>query len=161
MTGIGQVVTLGVGDERFAVPVGRVQEILDRRRISRIPNAPAHVLGVIDVRGTGVSVVDLRAVLGLPHAADDDATRIVVLWVETGGRRAKVALRTDRVFEVAAFDDDRVEPVPEADLLHWDHRLVKGIGRRDGAFVTLLDLDRFFAAFPAGSAATTAAGAAA
>ncbi|TCO71603.1 chemotaxis protein CheW [Rhodovulum euryhalinum] len=153
MTGIGQVVTLGVGDERFAVPVGRVQEILDRRRISRIPNAPAHVMGVIDVRGAGVSVVDLRAVLGLPSAAEDDATRIVVLWVETAGRRAQVALRTDRVFEVAAFDDDRVEPVPEADLLNWDHRLVKGIGRREGEFVTLLDLDRLFATFPAGAPA--------
>ncbi|MCO8145846.1 chemotaxis protein CheW [Rhodovulum tesquicola] len=157
MTGIGQVVTLGVGEERFAVPVGRVQEILDRRRITRIPNAPAHVMGVIDVRGAGVSVVDLRAVLGLPRAEDDDATRIVVLWIETGERRAQVALRTDRVFEVAAFDNDRVEPVPEADLLHWDHRLVRGIGRRDGEFVTLLDLERLFLAYPAAAPGSPAA----
>ncbi|MBL3571009.1 chemotaxis protein CheW [Rhodovulum sp. BSW8] len=148
MSGIGQVVTLGVGDERFAVPVDRVQEILDRRRIARIPNAPAHVLGVIDVRGTGVSVVDLRVVLGLPAAEEDDATRIVVLWLETGRRRAQVALRTDRVFEVAALDGDRVEDVPEAQLLNWDKRLISGIGRRQGEFVTLLDLDRLFDALP-------------
>lgn len=151
MTTVGQVVTLGIGDERFAVPVGRVQEILDRRRITRIPNAPAHVMGVIDVRGTGVSVVDLRAILGLPRAEDDDATRIVVLWIETGGRRAQVALRTDRVFEVAELDDGRIEPVPEADLLRWDNRLIGGIGRRHGAFVTLIDLDRLFESFPAGA----------
>lgn len=146
MTSIGQVVTLGVGEERFAVPVARVQEILDRRRIARVPNAPPHVLGVIDVRGTGVSVVDLRVVLGLPPAADDDATRIVVLWVETAGRRAQVALRTDRVFEVAELDEDRVEDVPEADLLRWDKSMIGGIGRRQGEFVTLLDLDRLFEA---------------
>jgi len=53
------------------------------------------------------------------------------------------------VFEVAAFDNDRVEPVPEADLLHWDHRLDRGIGRHDGEFVTLLDLERLFLACPA------------
>lgn len=153
MNDIGQVVTLGIGEDRFAVPVSRVQEILEARRISRLPNAPAHVLGVIDVRGTGVSVVDLRRLLHLETVSDDESTRILVLWVETEGRRSCIALRADRVFEVTNFDDDRIEPVPDAELLRWDARLVTGIGRHNGDFVTLLDLDKMLETFPAPSSA--------
>lgn len=148
MSGVGAVVTLGIGEEVFAVPVGRVQEILEMRHITRLPNTPRHVLGVIDVRGNGVSVIDLRRVLRLEEVKDDDATRIIVLWIEEGERRARIAMRADQVFEVTMLDEDSVEEVPEADILRWNHDLVAGIGRRNGSFVSLLDLDRMVSAFP-------------
>ncbi len=142
VTGLGQVVTLGVAEDLFAIPVTRVQEILDRRQIARLPDAPPHVLGVIDVRGAGVSVIDLRSILGLAPKDEDDSTRILVLWIEEGGRKARIAMRADRVIEVCELDEDRLEPVPEAELLNWDHRTVAGLGRRAGAFVSVLDIDR-------------------
>jgi purine-binding chemotaxis protein CheW len=79
MAHTAQYVTLGVDSEVFAVPVETVQEILDMRPISRLPHAPPYLLGMIDVRGRGVPVVDLRVKLGLAPAETTLATRIVVL----------------------------------------------------------------------------------
>ena len=80
-----QYVTIGVANELFAAPVAKVQEILDMQVIARLPRAPDHLLGIIDVRGEGVPVLDLRLTLGLPAATDTENTRIVVLAVTDGG----------------------------------------------------------------------------
>lgn len=152
LSGGDQVLTLGVGDEIFAVPVTRVQEILDLQHVSQLPNAPAHVLGVINVRGEGIAVVDLRTVLSLPQVPDTVTTRIVVLWIRSEGARAVVALKADRVFEVTALDPEPLTPLPQARLLRWDQQMVVGLGKIKGAFVTALDLDRMFDTdFPASS----------
>jgi purine-binding chemotaxis protein CheW len=144
MTSQQDMVMLGCGDGLFAVPVARVQEILDLCPISRLPHAPPHLLGLIDVRGDSVAVADLRRILGQGPATDTPATRIIVLWVTLAGRRAVIALKADRVIEVAGLDDGILGPVPEKRLFNWDNRLIAGIGRRNGSFVTVLDLDRMF-----------------
>jgi purine-binding chemotaxis protein CheW len=144
MNSLEQMVMLGCGEDLFAVPVARVQEILDLCPITRLPQAPAHLLGLVDVRGDSVVVVDLRRLLGVPPVPDSPSTRIIVLWVTRAGRRAVIALKTDRVIEVAELDEDSLGPVPEKGLFNWDARLIAGIGRRNGSFVTLLDLERMF-----------------
>lgn len=144
MSGFGQIVTLGIGDDLFALPVERVQEILDIRPITRLPNAPPHLLGVIDVRGQDVTVASLHRVLGLAPEPDTEATRIVVFCVAHEGRRAVLALKADRVIEVCTLDQDSVAQVPEARLFRWSERMITGIGRCGGRFVTVLDLDRMF-----------------
>lgn len=145
MSTLGSVLTLACDDEMFALPVERVQEILDLRPITRLPNAPPHLLGMIDVRGSGVAVADLRAMLGMAPTADTEMSRIVVLWVQTEGRRTVVAFRADRVIEVTALDNDDLEELPVAGLFNWRDRMIAGIGRRHGAIVTVLDMDRIFA----------------
>lgn len=144
MSGFGQIVTLGIGDGLFAIPVERVQEILDSRPIMRLPNAPAHLQGVIDVRGQSVSVASLHSVLGVAPEPDTEATRIVVFWVAHEGRRAVLALKADRVIEVCTLDEDTVGEVPEARLFNWKESMITGIGRYCGRFVTVLDLDHMF-----------------
>jgi len=135
-----QYVTLGVGDELFAAPVESVQEILDMRPIARLPQAPANLLGMIDVRGQGIAVLDLRLTLGLEPAADTPNTRIIVLAVTTRGARYTVGLRSDRVIEVTVLDSPELEPRP-AVRGQWSGDSIAGIGRRNGQFVTVLDLD--------------------
>lgn len=136
-----QYVTLGVGDELLAAPVSRVQEILDMRPIARLPQAPAHLLGMIDVRGQGVPVLDLRLTLGMGGAADTENTRIVVLSISGEAGEAILGLRADRVFEVTVLDSDSLDPPPVAHA-GWSGHCIRGIGRRNGQFVTVLDLDR-------------------
>jgi len=143
MSGTSQFVTLGAAEEIYAAPVEKVQEILELRPISRLPNAPSNLLGMIDVRSEGIPVLDLRATLGLPMARDDENTRIVVLRFTADGRDLTLALKTDRVFEVTVLDDDTLSPPPPTGR-RWDSRVIAGIGRRNGAFVTVLDLDRLF-----------------
>ena len=144
MTEKAQYVTLGIAEERFAVPVERVREILQVQPVARMPNAPPYFLGMIDVRGQGVPVVDLRLKLGLDADRETENTRIIVLQVVVDGRDLTLGLKTDRVFEITALDGDRLEPPPEIGT-RWRSDCIAGIGRRNGAFVTVFDLSRLFA----------------
>lgn len=135
-----QYVTIGVAEEIFAAPVTKVLEILDVRPIARLPRAPEHLLGMIDVRGEGVPVLDLRLTLGLPSAPDTENTRIVVLAINGAEGVLTIGLRADRVFEVTVLDSETLDPPPGVSAA-WGKRVIEGIGRRNGAFVTVLDLD--------------------
>jgi purine-binding chemotaxis protein CheW len=141
MADLTQYVTLGVAGELFAAPVEKVQEILDVQPIARLPQAPPNLLGMIDVRGQGIPVVDLRLTLGLPVAEDNENTRIIVLQVKPGDAALTVGLRADRVFEVTVLDNPELDPPPAVNGA-WTGRSIAGIGRRNGKFVTVLDLDR-------------------
>jgi purine-binding chemotaxis protein CheW len=138
-----QHLTFGLAGETFAVAVRQVREVLDLQRIARIANAPPLLLGMIDVRGQGIPVVDLKRKLALPETATTEHTRILVLEVARPGRQLVVAALADAVHEVAQLTGDALDPPPEFGEA-WDTSFMHGIGRRHGAFVTLLDLERVF-----------------
>lgn len=137
----GQFVTLGLDSELFAVPVGLVREILDMRQPFHIPEAPAHLAGLIDVRGQAVPVIDLRLKLGLPPRAATAETRILVLDVPVGARCLSLGLIADRVLEVAELDPGSLGPPPEIGT-RWRCDYIQGIGRRGDSFVVIFDMAR-------------------
>jgi|HubBroStandDraft_1064217.scaffolds.fasta_scaffold362098_2 purine-binding chemotaxis protein CheW len=139
----GQFVTLGIDREVFAVPVEMVLEILDMRTLFRVPEAPPHLAGLIDVRGRGVPVIDLRIKLGLPGVEVTDGTRIMVLEVPVTGRQLILGLVADRVFEVAPLDGGRIDPPPDIGT-RWNSDYIRGVGRRGDNFVVVFDLARLF-----------------
>lgn len=138
-----QYVTFGVDAEVFAVIVDQVREILDLCPITRLPHAPDFLAGMIDVRGQGVPVVDLRLKLGLAHAPPTAQTRIVVLEVPVGGTRLTLGMIVDRVIEVTALTDHDLEPPPELGI-RWRSDYIQAIGRASGGFVIVFDLCRLF-----------------
>lgn len=140
----GQVVTLGLGSEVFAVPVERVREILDLAPITHLPYAPPYLLGLVDVRGEGVPVVDLRLKLGLTAAEATTHTRIMVLECAIGGHELALGLLADRVYEVTGLDPAECAPSPDIGR-RWRSDYIDRIGRRGGDFVIVLDLVRLFA----------------
>lgn len=140
----GDVVTFIADRALYAVPVSRVQEILDLRPVAVMPNAPEHLLGIIDLRGANIPVVDLRRLLGREAGEDTAQTRILVVVLVHGGGRAVIGVKTDRVIEVTQLDEGRVQPLAEADLLRWSGSAIAGIGRLKGDVVSVLDLDRLF-----------------
>jgi purine-binding chemotaxis protein CheW len=144
MTHSAEVVTFIADQALYAVPVSRVQEILDLRPVAAMPNAPAHLLGIIDLRGANIPVVDLRCLLGRGAAGDTGQTRILVVWVAHGAGRAIIGIKTDRVIEVTLLDEAELKPLDEAELLRWSGSAIAGIGRRKGDVVSVLDLDRLF-----------------
>ncbi len=144
MTESADVVTFNADQALYAVPVSRVQEILDLRPVAAMPNAPAYLLGIIDLRGQNIPVVDLRRLLGWPDTEDTAQSRILVVWLAQGEGRAVIGIKTDRVIEVTRLDEAEVKPLSEADLLGWSGSAVAGIGRCRGAVVSVLDLDRLF-----------------
>ena len=136
--------TLGIEREVFGVPVDSVLEILDMQPVFRVPEAPAYMLGLIDLRGRSVPVLDLRTKLGLPSVPPTETTRILVLEVEISGRLLVLGLVADRVFEVMALTANEIEPAPDIGV-RWRSDYIRGVGHRDARFVILFDLPRLFA----------------
>jgi purine-binding chemotaxis protein CheW len=142
-TGGTQFVTIGIGQEVFAVPVEAVVEILDLRPVARLPEAPAYLAGLIDVRGRSVPVIDLRVKLGLTPIAATESTRILVLEIAINGRHLALGLIADRVFEVITLAQGEVEAPPDIGV-KWRSDYISGVGRRAGGFVIIFDLPNLF-----------------
>jgi purine-binding chemotaxis protein CheW len=141
-----QVVVFGLGAEKFALTVGEVREILDHRAAFRMPDAPAWLLGLTDVRGTSVPMIDLRTRLGMPVADTTLATRMLVVEVPVAGAAPLVlGLVVDRVLDVSSFGAEAIEPSPDLGG-RWRSAHVEAILRRDDGFVALLDMARIVAA---------------
>lgn len=135
-------VTFELAGQIFAVDVANVREILDLQPISRLPNAPADLLGMIDVRGEGIAVIDLPSHLGLMHQANPGDGRIVVF--ELGAdRRKPVGVIADHVLSVVAIADADIEPAPDA-MTRWRSDAMIGVARVDGQLTMMLALDRLF-----------------
>ncbi|TWB15274.1 purine-binding chemotaxis protein CheW [Nitrospirillum amazonense] len=140
-----QFVTLGIEREIYAVPVEAVVEILDMRPVFRIPETPPYLVGLIDVRGRGVPVIDLRLKLGLSPGIPSEHTRILVLHVPINGRDIALGLIADRVFEVLPLDLRQLEGPPDIGV-SWRSDYIRGVGRRGDGFVIVFDLTTLFTA---------------
>lgn len=136
-----QYVTFGLGDETFAAPVGLVREILVYQTPSRIPNGPAYLLGLTDVRGRGVPTADLRIRLGMTPTEPTLNTRILVLDVPFDDRTLSLGLVADRVHEVTGFSPGEIEPSPDIGV-KWRSDYISGVVRRAEGFIVLIDLAR-------------------
>jgi purine-binding chemotaxis protein CheW len=136
-----QYLTFGVDNERFAMPVEQVQEILDLRAVSRIPHAPDYVVGLVDVRGVGMLLIDLRAKFGLARVEATNRTRVIVADTLIEGQKLRVGLVADCVFEVTDLGGGAFEP-PPAIGSRWRADYIVGIGRHGSDFVIVLDLDQ-------------------
>jgi purine-binding chemotaxis protein CheW len=144
MAATAQYLTLGLAGETFAIAIRNVREILDMRPISRLPHAPHFLLGMIDVRGSGYPIVDLRLKLDLPSTPPTDATRIIILDISIEDRVVGVGFVADCVFEVTGIDDSTIEPVPAVGG-RWRSDYIAGIGRKGEKFVIIFDLARLMA----------------
>ncbi|MGY8708902.1 chemotaxis protein CheW [Bradyrhizobium sp. 18BD] len=144
MAATSQYLTLGLAGETFGISIRNVREILDMRPISRLPHAPNFLLGMIDVRGAGYPIVDLRTKLGLPAVEATEATRIIILDVPMKDRLVGVGFVADCVFEVTDIDEQAIEPIPEVGG-KWQSDYAAGIGRKGEKFVVIFDLAKLMA----------------
>lgn len=138
-----QFVTFSLGDEVFAVPVEVVREILDHEDASKIPHGPDHLLGLRDVRGQGVPIIDLRLKLGMSRTVRTPHTRILVLDIPLADKVLVLGLVADKVFEVTPFRHDAIEQAPDIGM-RWPSDYIRGVVRRAEDFVVIIDLSRLF-----------------
>jgi len=136
-----QFVTLGLGAEVFAVPVAFVREILDYREPFSVPDGPAYLLGLMDVRGRATPTLDLRMKLGMAAAEPTLTTRILVLDVPVEGRTLSLGLVADRVIEVITVSAEQIEPAPDIGV-PWRSDYIRGVVRRQDSFVIVFDVAR-------------------
>jgi purine-binding chemotaxis protein CheW len=116
-----------------------VREILDYRQPFRIPNAPAYMMGLTDVRGRGVPTLDLRLRLGMTPTQPTPHTRILVLDIPLPDRMLSLGLAADRVFEVTSFKPESFDTAPDIGV-RWRSDYISGVVRREDGFVVLIDL---------------------
>jgi len=133
----GKYLTFGLGDEEYAIDISNVQEIKGYSAITTIPNAPAYVRGVMNLRGTVIPVVDLRARFGMPVK---DYTKFTVIIIVTIADRI-YGLVVDAVSDVLNLAGADLEPPPElGDAL--DTSFMTGIARNGDRLITVLQVDR-------------------
>ena len=125
---VSRWVCFGVGDQVYGLPILAVQEVLRDTEIEPVPGATRHVLGVLNLRGNVVTVIDLRVRLGLPPTSPDGDSRVVI--VEHQGE--SFGLLVDRVADVRKIIDAAIKHAPDIGAAHTAVR-VHGVYIRDSA----------------------------
>ena len=140
-TGSHQVLTFVLGNETYGVDILRVQEIRGWSAVTKIPHAPTHVLGVLNLRGSIVPIVDLRMRFALERADYTAVTVIIVMSVNTPAGRRDFGVVVDGVSDVVDVDFAEVKPAPELGArAATDH--IRGLVSVAERMVVLLDIDR-------------------
>lgn len=139
-----QILTLGLAGEIFAVETERVHEVLDLPPITRVPNSRPFIKGLIDVRGKVITVTDLHVKFGMTPTTATSDTRIVVLEVQIEGEPTLVGTLADRVYEVTELPVASMEDAPRLGM-RWRPEFIRAIGKRDGDFIIIADIDQVFA----------------
>lgn len=132
-----QLVTFTISEEEFAIDILKVQEIIRVMEITKVPNSPPFVDGVINLRGKVIPVIDLRRRFGMESRPHDSQTRIIVIDLHS----MIVGFVVDGVSEVLRIQSNTVEP-PPAVVAGVESEYIKGVGKLDDRLLILLDLDK-------------------
>ena len=132
-----QFLTFQLGDELYGVDILRVQEIKGYTTVTKIPNTPPHIKGVLNLRGTIVPIIELRTKFGMPTIDYTMFTVIVVVVVQ----EKIMGLVVDAVSDVLDIDRKDIQPPPEFGA-KVDVSFLKGVGKSGDKLVALLDMDR-------------------
>jgi purine-binding chemotaxis protein CheW len=142
----GKYLTFALAKEEYGLPVLRVREIIKAMDITVVPQVPAYVRGVINLRGKVIPVIDLRVKFQFEGKQISDRTAIIVVELDlpTTGRTL-VGVLVDAVSEVLSIVADEIEPPPDfGDRV--DMTFMRGVAKVRGTVKILLDLDRVFEA---------------
>lgn len=136
---VAQWVTFYLDKERYGINVMQVQEVLRVTEITPVPGAPEYVLGIINLRGNVVTVIDTRQRFRLPQREMDDSTRIVIMETEN----QVVGILVDSVAEVVELRASEIEAAPNVGT-EESARFIQGVCSLSGELLILIDLNTLF-----------------
>jgi purine-binding chemotaxis protein CheW len=139
-----QFLTFVCGGEEYGVAILCVQEIKGWEGVTRVPYTPDYLLGVMNLRGVIVPVVDLRLRFGLPPRAPDASTVVIVVRVHTDQGEKTAGIVVDAVSEVYSVAVENIKPTPDVGV-SADRACVRNLASVDDKMVMLLDIDRLVA----------------
>ena len=140
-----QCLTYRLGDELFALDIGKVREVLDFTTVTKVPRSPEFMRGVINLRGSVVPVVDLKLKFGMPMTDRSIDTCVIIAEVFVNGETSVIGALADSVQEVIDLDTDQIAPLPRIGT-RLNMEFIKGVGRHNDRFVIILDIDKVFSA---------------
>jgi len=132
-----------VCEELFAVNVTKVLEVLQKQRITHVPNAPDFIKGIINFRGDVVPVFESRTKFNLPPRADDTAFVVIVLDLSRQDEVFRIGAVVDKVKDVINIDDADIKPVPVMSK-EFNASFLQGIFKLHDDFIMLLDVEKVF-----------------
>jgi len=142
---IESYLSFSLGDEKFAAHVDKVLNILEMRPITKVPQAPDYMKGVINLRGNVLPVIDLRIKFGVENKRFTVDTCIIVLSVKVDSEIIMVGALVDEVNEVLELSKKDIEPSPSIGT-KYNPEFINGMYRVDESFIMILNIDHVFAA---------------
>lgn len=137
----GKYLTFALGKEEYGVGILKVKEIIGMMEITAVPQTPAFVKGVINLRGSVIPVLELRAKFGMPIKEYDDRTCIIVSEVQGGTGQIQVGMIVDSVSEVLNVRQEDIEPPPVFGGSSVDTANILGMAKMKGEVKILLDVE--------------------
>ena len=137
----GKYLTFDLAEEEYGVEILRVREIIGMMDITPVPRTPDFVLGVINLRGKVIPVIDLRLKFGLPYKEPDERTCVIVVEVMHEGNTIQMGIVVDRVNEVVDVKPEDVEPTPSFGVA-LDTGFILGMAKVGNKVKILLDIDK-------------------
>lgn len=142
---VGRYLTFVLGGEAYGIQVLKVREIIRQVDITPVPLMPSHVLGVSNLRGKIIPIMDLRIKLGLPLQPDDERACVVVVQVKGAqAQMLQIGIKVDAVEEVVNLSSTEIEDAPNFGA-SLDTRYICGMAKVKGVVKTLLDIDLLLA----------------
>lgn len=138
-----QYLTFILDGEVYALEINQVREVLDVTEITRIPRMPEFMRGVINLRGCGVPVVDLRLMFGMPITNETLETCIVIMEMTIDGETTLIGAMADSVKEVLTLDPDKIQPGPKLGT-RLKSEFIQGIGKNKADFIIILNMEKVF-----------------
>lgn len=141
----GQYLTYKLADEIFALDIAKVREVLDFTSITKVPQTPPYMCGVINLRGSVVPVIDMRLKFGMSKTEQTVNTCIIITEIQLEDETTVLGALADSVQEVLNLGAGQIEPPPKIGTgLNTD--FIKGMGKQDDQFIIILDIDKVFSA---------------
>jgi purine-binding chemotaxis protein CheW len=138
-----QFLTFELDDEVFALGIDKVREVLDYTSVTKVPQTPEFMRGVINLRGSVVPVVDMRLKFGMAKTEKTVNTCIIIVEINLDDETTVLGALADSVQEVLDLEPDQIEPAPRIGT-RLNTEFIRGMGKRDEQFIIILDIDKVF-----------------
>ena len=138
-----QYLTFKLAEEVFALDVAKVREILDFTTVTKVPQTPDFMRGVINLRGSVVPVMDLRLKFGMSATEKTVNTCVVVVEMVVDGEPMVLGVLSDSVQEVIDLEPEQIEPAPRIGT-KLNTEFILGMGKHNDQFMMILDIDKVF-----------------
>jgi len=140
--------TFLIGEEHYAIPVTDIREVLLVPKVTPIPRMPDFMRGVINIRGSGVPILDLRRKFGMGQTEEGKDTSIIIIEIPTGKEEKadeliRIGIYADCVNKVVILNPENIEPPPNIGR-KAQGSFIKGMGHLDDSFLVILDIKEIF-----------------